>query len=109
MRVADGNSVLLEFQHDNYPISIKNIFIYHIETLADRKAFESIDKTMTMPELVEKVGLPIQANYKASIGGLYFPVSDGTLCYIQYFDDASIVEKTIVSGFQEKGVLIYED
>ena len=112
LRTSEGKSMVIEaiqfIDEDGLlRIALKKIYLYDIQTLSDRKTFESIDNMMTLPEIVAVVGLPIQANYTHSVGGLYFPVSDGSVCYIQYFPNGSI--RNYVGGFMEKDVLIYED
>ena len=110
LRVADGRSMVIELlqtrEEEHIRLTVKGIHLYDIKTLTDRRTFEALNgQEMKMAEFIAAVGLPIQANYTASVGGLYFPVSDGSVCYMNYITDTKIY----IGNFYDKDVLIYEE
>ena len=65
---------------------IVNVYTYDVSNLATKQDFRQLHEGMTIPQVVEKVGLPVYVNPYISYTykEIVFPVADGSTCHIVF-------------------------
>ena len=85
-RAVNGESVLLEITADEAGrYHVTNVQTTLVSQLATRQDYMSLEKGMSVSEVIQVVGLPIYTDlYISAISSLDFPVSDGSICKVYF-------------------------
>lgn len=88
-RARDGQSVVIEIRLIEQAYRVANIYTYSMTELAGRGEYEKLEKGITVPELVARVGIPVKLKGYSGRLTMDFPMADGRMCEIDFSQSLS--------------------